>query len=283
MAEIFGWSEEEMTSRTVYDFIVPEDHALMREDMRNRISGAVGSSHYYLRMLHQSGSVLQIELHASRMDHNGSPAVMGTLLDITARKAAEERLATATKVLQTSEERYRRLIEFSPDAILVGRNHVIDIANRAAIELFGVSSAEDLIGRRLADIVGPKARNQAEELTRRLHEHEVQLPLEEMQICRSDGLQLDVEYAASSVEEDGKMVILLIGRNITERKQAEAEHAQLIRSIEQVEESIIITDLEGTTLYVNPAFEKVTGYARDEVIGSNTRLLRKGEHPASFY
>src|ERR1039458_7956284 len=92
MAGIFGWSEEEMTSRTVYDFIVPEDHALVREDMRNRISGAVASSHYYLRMLHQSGSVLQIELHASRMDHNGRPAVMWTLLDITARKAAEIRI-----------------------------------------------------------------------------------------------------------------------------------------------------------------------------------------------
>ena len=47
MTGIFGWSEEEMTSRTVYDFIVPEDHALVREDMRNRISGAVASSHYY--------------------------------------------------------------------------------------------------------------------------------------------------------------------------------------------------------------------------------------------
>ena len=41
MAGIFGWSEEEMTSRTVYDFIVPEDHALVRENTRNRISGAV--------------------------------------------------------------------------------------------------------------------------------------------------------------------------------------------------------------------------------------------------
>jgi diguanylate cyclase (GGDEF)-like protein/PAS domain S-box-containing protein len=99
MAEIFGWSEEEMTSRTVYDFIVPEDRALARENIRNRISGAVRSGHYYLRMLHQSGSVLQIELHSSRMDYNGRPAVMGTLLDITERKAAEVRIRHLNRVL----------------------------------------------------------------------------------------------------------------------------------------------------------------------------------------
>jgi diguanylate cyclase (GGDEF)-like protein/PAS domain S-box-containing protein len=99
ITEIFGWSEKEMTSRTVYDFIVPEDHALVRENMRNRISGAVASSHYYLRMLHQSGSVLQIEIHASRMDHNGRPAMMGTLLDITERKVAEVKIRHLNRVL----------------------------------------------------------------------------------------------------------------------------------------------------------------------------------------
>src|ERR1019366_10803187 len=43
MAGIFGWSEEEMTSRTVYDFIVPDDHALVRENLSNRTSGAAPS------------------------------------------------------------------------------------------------------------------------------------------------------------------------------------------------------------------------------------------------
>ena len=89
MAGIFGRSEEEMTSRTVYDFLVPEDHALARENIRKRISGGVPSIHYYLRMLHQSGAVLQVEVHSSRADYNGRPAVMGMLLDITERKQAE--------------------------------------------------------------------------------------------------------------------------------------------------------------------------------------------------
>ena len=90
MAEILGRSEKEMTSRSIYDFAVPEDHALVRENIRKRISGGVPSLHYSLRMLHQSGAVLQVEVHGSRADYNGRLAVMGTLLDITERKRVEE-------------------------------------------------------------------------------------------------------------------------------------------------------------------------------------------------
>ncbi|MFA5892212.1 MAG: PAS domain S-box protein, partial [Actinomycetota bacterium] len=98
MAEIFGLSEEEMISRTFYDFLVPEDHALARENIRKRISGEVQNIHYYLRVLHQSGAVLQVEIHGSQMDYNGRPAVMGTLMDITERKAAEARIRRLNRV-----------------------------------------------------------------------------------------------------------------------------------------------------------------------------------------
>jgi PAS domain S-box-containing protein len=74
-----------------------------------------------------------------------------------------------------------------------------------------------------------------------------------------------------------------IAEDFTQRKQAENERARLIRSIEQVGESIVITDLNGSILYVNPAFEKLTGYTRDEAIGQNPRILKSGQHPASYY
>ena len=81
MAGIFGRSEEEMTSQTLYDFIVPEDHVLVRENIRNQILCGVPTNHYCLRVLHPSGAVLQVEVHSSRTDYNGRPAVMGTMLD----------------------------------------------------------------------------------------------------------------------------------------------------------------------------------------------------------
>lgn len=54
-------------------------------------------------------------------------------------------------------------------------------------------------------------------------------------------------------------------------------------AFESAGEAIVITDLAGNIQYANPAFEKISGYRRDEVIGQNPRILKSGQHPASFY
>ena len=71
--------------------------------------------------------------------------------------------------------------------------------------------------------------------------------------------------------------------SIVEQLRSQAEkHAQLIRGVEQVGESIIIFDLSGSIQYVNPAFERITGYTRTEAIG-NIDILQSGQHPPSYY
>ena len=67
------------------------------------------------------------------------------------------------------------------------------------------------------------------------------------------------------------------------RKQAEAELNRLMTAIEQTPESVVITDTDGRILYVNPVFERVTGYSRAEVIGQNTRLLKSNRQDSAFY
>jgi len=74
-----------------------------------------------------------------------------------------------------------------------------------------------------------------------------------------------------------------VEQRVAQFRLQEAIHAQLIRGVEQVTESIVITDLKGLILYVNPAFEKVTGYSRAESIGENPRFLQSGTHTALFY
>ena len=77
--------------------------------------------------------------------------------------------------------------------------------------------------------------------------------------------------------------LLYTCRDITDRKQVEAERQRLMSAIEQVAEAIVITDASGDILYVNPAFERNTGYSRQEALGQNPRLVKSGRHDQNFY
>lgn len=82
------------------------------------------------------------------------------------------------------------------------------------------------------------------------------------------------------------LLALLLRRHDADRARgavAEADRRRLATAIEQSAESVIVTDRAGTIEYVNPAFERVTGYARDEVVGQNPRILRSGHQARSFY
>ena len=74
-----------------------------------------------------------------------------------------------------------------------------------------------------------------------------------------------------------------IGIDITERKKADLELRQLAAAIEQAREAVVITDAEGKITYVNPSYEMITGYSRNEVHGQNPSILKSGEHSSVFY
>ena len=71
--------------------------------------------------------------------------------------------------------------------------------------------------------------------------------------------------------------------DITERKRAEEERIRLVTAIEHAADIVVITDVDGTIQYVNPAFEKITGYGSEEAIGQNPRILKSGKHDEAFY
>ena len=66
------------------------------------------------------------------------------------------------------------------------------------------------------------------------------------------------------------------------RARLNEERQRLSAAIEQAAEGVIITDTEGTIVYVNPAFERITGYSRAEAVGQTPRLLKSGKHDATF-
>jgi two-component system cell cycle sensor histidine kinase/response regulator CckA len=74
-----------------------------------------------------------------------------------------------------------------------------------------------------------------------------------------------------------------LAQDVTERRQAEERLRQLGQAVHQSPVSIVITDTEGLIEYVNPGFERATGYAAAEVLGRNPRLLKSGKMPPEFY
>ena len=77
--------------------------------------------------------------------------------------------------------------------------------------------------------------------------------------------------------------ILGIGRDITSRKKAEAELRLSKEVFENILEGIMVTDREGNIVDVNPAFNKITGYTCDDVIGKQPSMLNSGRQSSEFY
>ncbi|WP_372846867.1 PAS domain S-box protein, partial [Pontiella sp.] len=105
----------------------------------------------------------------------------------------------------------------------------------------------------------------------------------EWQAKRADGTVFWVDASMTSTRIEGKELLIVVVRDIEMRKRAEMDLRRLTIAIEQSPDIVIITDTEGTIQYVNPSFERITGYAAQEVIGKNPRLLKSGEHDAAFY
>ena len=201
----------------------------------------------------------------------------------SALNSALSSLAEVHRGLEESQARYRRLVEDSPGAIVVERRGHIVLANRAALEMFGFEPNHELQGRSLFDFVAPEGRELADQLYRVLSARAMHIAPREIRLIRPDGKALDVEFAASSFPQDGGYSIQIVLRDISQRKQDEAVNARLISAIEQVCESIVVTDPDGNIVYVNPAFERITGYSREEALGKKPSLLKSGRHPREFY
>lgn len=100
-----------------------------------------------------------------------------------------------------------------------------------------------------------------------------------------DGHKVPLEIVSTLVaDEQGRVTRLMgISRDISQRRQAQAQLIQLSQAIEQSPASVIITGLDGHIEYVNQAFERISGYPRDEVLGRTPALLRSERTPAEVY
>jgi diguanylate cyclase (GGDEF)-like protein/PAS domain S-box-containing protein len=110
-AEIFGYTQPEVENvKTIADVTWPDDLTRVSEYVQLRIEGKLQSIHYSFRGKRKDGSPIEVEVHGARTSFNGSPAVIGTLLDVTERKRVE-------RAMRESEERYALAAQGSNDGL----------------------------------------------------------------------------------------------------------------------------------------------------------------------
>lgn len=102
---------------------------------------------------------------------------------------------------------------------------------------------------------------------------------------RKDGSSYLVEWNISPVRDAQGQVqaYVSVQQDITKRVRAEQRQALLARALNATQDAVVIANAQAQILFVNQAFEDLTGYRSDEVLGRTPKFLQSGEHPPAFY
>ena len=203
-----------------------------------------------------------------RVLENGDIIWTGTLTDITEQKLAEQKL-------KENENKYRELVDNSPDAIVIYQDNRIVFANNESLQLVGAESIENLLGKSLLEFVHPDSRAFVIERMRKIANKETVLPLAEEKFVRFDGSEIDVEVKATPIGFEQKPAVQLIIRNITERKLSEQtlkESEKKYRFIvENVAEGIGFVNSDEEFVVVNATAERIFGVGKGDLLGKNLK------------
>ncbi len=179
--------------------------------------------------------------------------------DLMSRKEAE-------RALRESEDRYRRLVEVSPDAILVHRDGKLLFVNSTAVSMLGAESAQALLGSDIANLAAA-GEDAAKDWGQIRHENGDVRPSHH-RIARPDGKTIDVEVVATEFAYQDYPAVQMVVRDITElRQQSEALAAseKRFRSLfENVSEGVYRSSEDGRILEANPALVSMLGYSSIE-------------------
>ena len=195
--------------------------------------------------------------------------------ELLARIRTIVRLRDTTAALRASEQHYRRLVEILPDAVgLIDLQGRLTTANRQAVEMLGYAGPEELLGKSVFDLTPPEEHERVKA--------DITVTLEtgvkrntEYTMLRKNGSRFPVELSAVvSTDVDGQSRgIVIVARDITTRRQAEARIRELLHILDQAHDAIIIRDVEGHIQHFNKGAERLLGWTADEVKGRRTTDL----------
>ena len=267
--EMFGFSLEEGLKQSLFNVIAPEDRWLIKAKIKEMISGKAVPP-FEFTALRKDGTTFQAEVSAKIVKFHGKVCHQGNIRNITERKKSES-------ALRDSEELYRKLIETSPDAIILSdlKGNLLKV-NRQASQFYGFNTEEEMLAKSKSafDYIHPDDREQALKKMSETLEHG-SVKNVDYKLYKKDGSYYYAELNATLIKDDdgNPKGFIAVLRDRTERKEAEKlliESEKKYREVvDSATDAIYSTNAKENFTFINPAGEKLSGYTLKEFLKMN--------------
>ncbi|AFM25681.1 PAS domain S-box protein [Desulfomonile tiedjei] len=279
ISRMTGYSAAELSGQYAR-MLYPSDEKFERVGkIQYRDIAELGIGQIETQWKRKDGEIIDVFLSSVPMvPEDVSKGVVFTVQDITDRKRAE-------RALRESEEKYRATFNNVAVGIdVVDRDGRFQKVNGTLSSLLGYSE-EELLDLTFFDVTHPSDVEESSHRHETLMRGELDTYRYDKRYIHKDGSVIWADTSVSVIRDcKGKPVAAVaVISDITRRRNSEAIRLRLATAVEQAAETIEITDPDGTIVYINPAFERITGYTREEAIGKNPSILKSGHHDDRFY
>lgn len=241
--EILGiTATDEIIGQPIMQFVHPDYREEIAEEVQKLLATGVTRPFREEKFLRQGGAEIDVEVAGFPFSLQGETAVQVVFRDITERKKA-------VQALRDREVWYSQLVDLLPDGVVIHRQGKIAFLNKAALEILGIDSADELIGQSAIKFVHPDYREVAIERIQRLLATGEKTPFIEEKFLHPDGSEYDVEVAAFPFTEKGETSVQVVFRDITQRKKAEQVLRQHARRLE------LLSEIDRASLTAQPLEE----------------------------